>query len=181
MEELLEFFEDIDRLKHSERQGWKDIGKDQPRDTIASHSFGAAMLGWSLADREDLDSDRLVKMLLMHDLIMAYVEDYTPEDEEFQSKRDKEEEMAEKLFQDVPENIRIEFKEIFQEFQAGETSEARFARECDKLDTLLQARKYSKEKSENHLQEFLESYQQYFNSETGKEIFSNLKDFGPEK
>lgn len=181
MEELLEFFEDIDRLKHSERQGWQDIGVDQPRDTIASHSFGAALLGWSLAGREDLDSDRLVKMLLMHDLIMAYVEDYTPEDEEFQSKRDKEEEMAEKLFQDVPKNIREEFTNIFHEFQAGETSEAKLARECDKLDTLLQARKYSEENGENHLQEFLESYREYFNSETGKNIFSSLKDFKPEK
>jgi len=181
MEELLKFFEDINRLKHSERQGWKDIGADQPRDTIASHSFGAALLAWSLADREDLDSDRLVKMVLMHDLIMAYVDDYTPEDEEFGSKREKEEEMAEKLFRDVPENIRDEFKEIFHEFQAGETDEAKLARECDKLDTLLQARKYSEEKGENHLQEFLESYREYFDTDTGKNIFSSLKDFEPGK
>lgn len=181
MEELLEFFEDINSLKHSERQGWKDIDVQQPRDTIASHSFGAALLGWALSEKENLDSDKIVKMLLMHDLIMAYVDDYTPGDEEFESKREKEEMMAEKLLSDIPETIEEEFRKLFDEFQEGETDTAKFARECDKLDTLLQARKYSESKNENHLKEFLDSYRNHFNTGTGKEIFSELEEFETEK
>jgi putative hydrolase of HD superfamily len=181
MEELLEFFRDIDKLKHTERQGWKDIGVEGTRDTIASHSFGAAMLGWSLAEEEDIDSGKAMKMLLMHDMIMSYVEDYTPEDEEFDSKREKEAEAAEDLMQDVPRNIRDEFRELFQEFQAGETEAASFARECDKLDTLFQALIYSEELEEDHLSEFLESYSEYFSSDTGREIFQELMDSDLEK
>ena len=67
----------------------EDKQVERPRDTIASHSFGAALIGWVMAEKEDLDSDKIVKMLIMHDLIMSYVEDYTPEDEEFNSKKDK--------------------------------------------------------------------------------------------
>lgn len=175
MEELEEFFADIDSLKHSERQGWKDIGVSGTRDTIASHSFGAALLGWSLAEEEKLDSDRVVKMLVMHDLIMSYVDDYTPEDEGFDSKREKEDEMAEKLFSDIPENIRGEFKDLFREFQNEKTDESELAHEADKLDTLLQALNYSEELGENHLEEFLESYRDYFRTETGKKIFRQLE------
>lgn len=181
MEQLLEFFRDIDDLKHTERQGWKDIGVEDTRDTIASHSFGASLIAWSLAEEEDIDSGKAVKMLLMHDLIMSYVDDYTPEDEEFDSKREKEEAAKEGLIQDVPENIRDEFRQLFEEFQAGETEDANFARECDKLDTLLQAAIYSERLGEDRLEEFLESYREYFSTETGKELFDELQDMEPEQ
>jgi putative hydrolase of HD superfamily len=177
MEELLEFFRDVNQLKHTERQGWKDIGVEGTRDTIASHSFGAALIAWSLAGKEDIDTGKAVKMLLMHDLIMAYVEDYTPEDDGFDSKREKEEAAKEDLIQDVPENIRDEFRKLFDEFQAGESEAAKFARECDKLDTLLQARTYSEELGENHLNEFIESYRNHFQTETGKKLLEQLEEF----
>jgi 5'-deoxynucleotidase YfbR-like HD superfamily hydrolase len=114
-------------------------------------------------------------MLLMHDMIMAYVQDFTPEDEEFESKKEKEREASEKLFSDVPDEIEDEFRKLFNELKAQETEEAKFAKECDKLDTLFQASKYSEEKNENHLKEFLESYQDYFNSSTGKGVFRGLE------
>ncbi len=176
LEELEKFFKDVNSLKHSERQGWKDIGVQGTRDTIGSHSFGAALLGWSLSEEEKLDSDRVMKMLLMHDLIMSYVDDYTPEDEEFESKSEKEEKMAEKLFSDVPENIRGEFRDLFREFQDEETPESEIAHEADKLDTLLQARKYSEELGEDHLAEFLDSYKEYFKTGSGREVFQQLKE-----
>jgi putative hydrolase of HD superfamily len=176
MEDLEYFFEDIDKLKHTERQGWKDLEIERPRDTIASHSFGAALLGWALSEKEGLDSDKIMKMLLMHDLIMAYVEDYTPEDEEFDSKKEMERNASKKLFDDVPNVIEDEFRELFEELHAQETEEANFAKECDKLDTLFQASKYSEEKEENHLEEFLDSYQDYFNSSTGKKVFQSLEE-----
>jgi putative hydrolase of HD superfamily len=176
MEELLELYLDVQELKHTEREGWKDIGVDRPRDTIASHSFGTALLGWILAEREGLDSDRIVKMLLLHDLIMSYLEDITPDDAEYAEKREIENRMSARLLADVPEEISSEFEELFEEFQQGETELARFARECDKLETLLQAYCYSKEREEDDLSEFLASYEEYFSSETGRALFEGLKD-----
>lgn len=175
MEDLENFFDDINELKHTERQGWKDKEVDRPRDTIASHSFGAALLGWALSEKEGLDSDKVVKMLLMHDLIMAYVEDYTPEDEEFDSKKEMEKEASEKLFDDVPDVIEDEFRELFNELQEKETEAAGIANEGDKLDTVLQASRYSKESEESFLESFLEFYRDEFETETGKEVFLGLE------
>ncbi|WP_414837580.1 HD domain-containing protein [Candidatus Nanosalina sp. VS9-1] len=174
MKDLEEFFNDINELKHTEREGWKDV-VDRPRDTIASHSFGAALLGWALSEKEGLESDKIVKMLLMHDLIMAYVEDFTPEDEEFDSKKEMEREASERLFNDIPDEIEDEFRDLFHELQEQETEEARFAKECDKLDTLFQASKYSEETGEDHLREFLDFYRENFESDTGKKVFSSLE------
>ena len=172
--DLFTFFNVIEDLKHSERQGWKDKHVERPRDTIASHSLGASLLGWVLAEKEDIDSDKIVKMLTMHDLIMAYVEDYTPEDEEFDSKKEMEREAFDDLIEDVPEVIRDEFTSLFQELQNQETVDAELAKEADKLDTLLQARSYSQESDEEFFQEFIESYRDYFSSETGRSMLEEL-------
>ena len=172
-----EFFSDIETLKHIERQGWKNRGVDTPRDTIASHSFGAALLGWLLGEKEDVDTDRIVKMLLVHDLIMAYIEDCTPEDEEFDSKKEREEKMAEKLFNDVPEEIEDEFRELFHEIRNIESKEARIGKEADKLDTLFQAKEYSVSEGEDFLPEFLKQYRDYFRTETGNSYFKEFEDF----
>ncbi len=172
--DLFTFFNVIEDLKHSERQGWKDKDVERPRDTIASHSLGASLLGWVLAEKEDLDSDKIVKMLVMHDLIMTYVEDYTPEDEEFDSKKEMEREAFDDLIEDIPEVIRDEFTSLFQELQNQETREAKIAKEADKLDTLLQARSYSQESDEEFFQEFIESYRDYFSSETGRSMLEEL-------
>lgn len=172
--DLFNFFNVIEDLKHSERQGWKDKDVERPRDTIASHSLGASLLGWVMAEKEDLDSDKIVKMLVMHDLIMGYVEDYTPEDEEFDSKKDMEREAFDKLVEVVPEEIREDFTSLFQELQNQETGDARLAKEADKMDTLLQARSYSQDSDKKFLQEFVESYRDYFSSETGKSMLGEL-------
>jgi len=105
----------------------EDKQVERPRDTIASHSFGAALIGWVMAEKEDLDSDKIVKMLIMHDLIMSYVEDYTPEDEEFSSKKEKE--VFDQLIDDIPNEIEEEFKLMFHELQSQETEEAKIAKE----------------------------------------------------
>ncbi|MBY6294238.1 hypothetical protein GLU60_02520 [Nanohaloarchaea archaeon H01] len=61
--------------------------------------------------------------------------------------------------------------------QNQETDIARFAKECDKIETLLQALIYSEENDENYLPEFLESYEDYFETPTGKEIFQQINQY----
>lgn len=173
-DQLVEFFRDLHRLKHAEREGWKNSGVERPRDTIASHSFGAAMVGWMLAEDTGIDSDRVVKMLLIHDLIMAHIPDYTPGDEEFDSKKQLERQKTGELIESIPVSIREEFRELLEEMRGQETGAARLAKEADKLDTLLQAKLYSEETGEDLLDEFKESYREFFQTDKGKEIFENL-------
>lgn len=172
----MELFEVIDDIKHSERQGWKDIGIESPRDTIASHSLGASITGWILSEKEGLNSEKVVKMLLIHDLIMAYIPDYTPEDDEYDSKKEFERQKLEELYETVPEGISSEFRSLLEELRARNTEEAQIAKEADKLDTLMQAATYNEETDENSLQQFLETYESYFETETGREQYENIRD-----
>ncbi|MFB6209680.1 MAG: HD family hydrolase [Candidatus Nanohaloarchaea archaeon] len=175
MKELLELFRDIHEIKHIERRGWKDIGVERPRDTVASHSYGAAMIGWIMAEKHDLDPEKIIKAMLVHDLIQAYIPDYTPEDEEFESKKEIEKREMDRLLEDIPVEIRQEAEDLLEDVQ-DEPKFSRVVKECDKIETILQAYLYSEEKGENHMEEFMDSYEEYFRTEIGREVFEQLEE-----
>lgn len=176
MEKLDQLFEVINEIKHLEREGWQKRDIEKPLDTVASHTLGATINGWILAEKEGLDSEKVVKMLLIHDLIMAHIPDYTPEDEEYASKKQFEEEKLEELYQKAPSEIRPEFKSLIEELRERETAEAQIAKEADKLDTLMQASKYNQETEENMLEEFLETYEDYFKTTSGKAQYDKIRE-----
>ena len=175
MNDILNFYNNIDKIKHKEREGWKRIGIKGVKDTIASHSFGSSLIAWIMAEKEGYDSSKLIKMLLMHDLIMAYVDDYVPGQEGYKNKRNIENELAKKLLSSVPDEIKKEFTALFEEYQEEKTEYAVFARECDKLDTILQAFMYSKRLGNDSVSEFIKTNEKKIKSKTGKEILKSLK------
>lgn len=175
LKEILEFFEPIEKVKRKEREGWKKSNVKGVVETIGSHSFGAALIGWLLAEKEGLDREKIIKLLLVHDLVMAYMPDITPYDKAYAKKKGIENMTMEKLLKKVPEGLRIEFQSLIQEYQKEETPESRLAREADKLDTLLQAASYSRESGRKEiLQDFLSHYKKFFKSGSGRKIFSGL-------
>lgn len=175
-EELDRFFGEINSLKHRERQGWKDKDVERPRDTIASHSYGAALIGWFLAEREDLDSDRMVKMLLVHDLVMARMDDLTPEDDEYSDKKSIERERLAQVLEQVPEDFREEARELIEELRDRETTLSRAAKDADRLDTLMQAVTYSEEASSPFIREFLEHARTDVESDSAREILHRVEE-----
>ncbi len=172
--DILHFFEPINLIKHLERKGWVLKGVTGIKDTIASHSLGAASLGWLLSEMEEVDSNKVIKMLLIHDLIMAYIDDLTPADKSYVNKDEIEKKSMEKLMRILPAKIAKEFGELINEYQEQKTKESIVAREADELDTLLQARIYSKRLNKDILSEFLKTYQKYFKTATGKQLWNEL-------
>jgi putative hydrolases of HD superfamily len=172
---LIKFYRDIDKIKHIERRGWSDINIKGIKDTIASHSYGASLLAWVLSKRENLNEDKLIKLLLIHDLIMAHINDFTPKNKEYSSKKEIENESIEKLLKNVPKEIKEEFTSLFNEYQEEKTEEAILARECDKLDTLFQALMYSERLKKDELAKFISRYKSKFKSKAGKAILKDLE------
>lgn len=170
MNTLLKFYTNINKIKHIERKGWKKLKKGT-KDTIASHSFGSSMIAWLLAKKENVDENKLIKMLLVHDLIMGYVKDYTPTEKEYVNKKKIENNNLKRMLKDIPIEIRKEIKELFEEFQEEKTKEAILAKECDKLDTILQSTYYSNSKTVSN---FLNSYKHYFKNKHSLKIFKQL-------
>lgn len=164
----------INKLKFLKRKGWVDRSLDA--DSIAAHAYGAMVLGWLIADKEGADKSKVLEMLLIHDLVMAETEDVTPSSGKYSQKKDLEKEAKELVGQVLPGDLKNQYGILFDEFQAQKSSEAKVALEADKLETLMQGEIYETETGKNDiLDEFLETYVSVFQTETGKNIFEEVK------
>jgi len=164
VEAVLRFWSLALRLKQVRRQGWIDRGVTDP-ESSADHSWAVALLAWLLArDRAALDSERVLLLALLHDLPEALAGDVTPFDDlrnpegqidpvRFRAspaysasaqhaKHTTERSALETLLTDLPPDSAATIRALWEEYEAGQTPEARFVRQIDKLETLLQAEDY---------------------------------------
>jgi len=134
-------------LKALPRAGWVSVGVASP-ETVASHCYGVALLASLYASREGLDSAKCVHMALLHDLAEAKIGDHLPEAVGGLSTKEKAT-LEHAAFRELCEAdgmlLGEEALRLFEEFDAGQTPEAQFVRECDKLDMFLQARRYEEQ------------------------------------
>ena len=162
---LLEFWALAQQLKALKRQGWLDRGVPDP-ESAAEHSWGVALLAWLLArDDPALDRDRVLLIGLVHDLPEAVAGDPTPFDryrdargaiepgrfaeppiytsDARQVKIAAERNALDQMLGHLDTAIAAEVRDAWTEYESGRTPEARFVRQVDKLETLLQAESYA--------------------------------------
>jgi len=170
MEELLNFFIEIGKLKRMPRRGWV-INQIKNPESIAEHSFRAALMTWILGEEKGgLNIEKLLKMILIHDVCEVYAGDTTPYDlillknkkklrelmktwprfptpikkEVVLKKHQKEAKALEKLISKLPPNLKKEIKNLWLDYEKGLTSEGRFLRQADRMENFLQAYEYWK-------------------------------------
>lgn len=171
MENLLDFFVEVGKLKKMRRRGWVLRGIKNP-ETIASHTFRVALMSWILCCKKGLDINRIIKLSLIHDICEVYAGDTTPYDrilpggkrkpkelferwprfsgsekeKFFQKKYKKEDKALKKIISSLPFQIRREIANLWDDYEKGLTREGIFVRQVDRLENLLQALEYWKEK-----------------------------------
>ena len=132
-------------LKQLPRTGWVRSNVEHP-ESVAAHSWGMAILALRLAPKE-LDLIKVLSMCLVHDLPEVIVGDLTPQDN-LNNKAEME--------RNAMKQLAPEWLELFEEYEVGESKEARFVKQIDKLDMGLQAMLYQNEQGLD-LSEFLVS------------------------
>jgi len=169
MEELLNFFIEIGKLKRMPRRGWV-INQIKNPESIADHIFRAVIMSWILGEKKGLNGEKILKMILIHDLCEVYAGDITPYDPilprnkkklaklmktwprfPFSKKRkiakekyQKEWRALVKLTAKLSPKLKKEIRNLWLEFRKGLTKEGRFAYQADRMENLLQALEYWK-------------------------------------
>jgi putative hydrolase of HD superfamily len=138
---------EISQLKNLFRRGWLQAGIPADHcESVAEHSFGVAVLCLLLLPEfsPQLDVERVLIMALLHDMGEVYAGDITPQDGLSEhAKRTAERESVIRILGSLPAGQ--EYLKIWEEFETGETPEARFVRQIDKLEMGLQARIYAEQ------------------------------------
>jgi len=139
---------EILRLKNIQRAGWVRAGIQNP-ESVAAHSWGMSMLALKLTP-PTLDLVRVLSLCIVHDVPEVRVGDLTPHDDTTNKARDEHEAMTE---------LAPEWITLFEEYEHGQSPEAQFVKQLDKLDMALQAENYQVDYNIS-LDEFIESARQ---------------------
>jgi putative hydrolase of HD superfamily len=142
MEDLIkqiEFIKEIDKLKFIQRK--TSLINSDRRENDAEHSWHLAMMAVVLAGyaNEPVDVLKVIKMVLIHDIVEIDAGDVFIYDNLKNHCNTEEEQLAaERIFGLLPPSQAAEFIVLWNEFEAGQTMEAKFARTMDRLEPLLQ-------------------------------------------
>jgi putative hydrolase of HD superfamily len=167
LQNLIKFLEITGILKQTERTGWVDVGVYQP-ESVADHTFRTAALCMLYADMEALDTLKLVRMALIHDLPEAVIGDLTPSQKTAESK-EKEENAMNQILSLLPKEHRETYLAVWREYQEGKTREAKAVRQLEKIEMALQAKEYEKMGSAS------ESLERFVKSAEEAVVWSELK------
>ena len=135
----LQFFMEADALKGVERRNWLSDGSR--RENTAEHSWhlGIAAMIFAGYATEPVDVGRAVCMALVHDIVEIDAGDTFAYDttELADTKRAREEAAADRLFGLLPAALGEHFRELWEEYERGDTPEARYVMAVDRVAPML--------------------------------------------
>lgn len=153
---LVKFLKIAGNLKRTPRTGWIDVGVGQP-ESVADHTFRTALLCMIFADFYDLDSLKLLRMALIHDLPEATIGDLMPSQKTVKTK-EQEKKATNQILGLMPTELRENYLAVWKEYQEGKTKEAKTVQQIDKIEMALQAKEYEKlGSSRKDLERFINS------------------------
>lgn len=138
LEQQLEFIAEVDKLKHILRRTLLIDGSRREND--AEHSWHLAMCAIVLEEYavEKIDLGRILKMVTVHDLVEIYAGDTFAFDIEANKEKEKREQIAaDKLFSQLPQEQADDLRALWEEFDAMNTADSRFAASLDRIQPFL--------------------------------------------
>ena len=172
MDKILDFLIQVGKLKTLLRKGPVLIEAKNP-ETIAEHIFRVAIMGWILGEAKKVkfNIERILKLALIHDLCEVSIGDISPYDgilpkdkkewpglfdkwprfsktekrKIIRKKQKRETKALERLIVELPWDLKKEIKSLWLDYRQGSTKEARFIRQVNRIETLLQALEYSRQ------------------------------------
>lgn len=169
------FIQSIFRLKKIKRTGWLAKGKILNGESIADHSYSLSALCMVFSDILGLDTEKVMKMCIIHDLAESIIGDIMPGEIPDKEKKMKENKVMKSILFSLPVSVRIDYFGIWKEFLLNGSKEAQLVHKVDKLEMLLQAREYLLQGYPNrYLEQFFKSIEKYCNQQDNQSLYGIL-------
>ena len=138
LDQQFDFIKEIDKEKFIQRQ--TRLSDNVRRENDAEHAWHMAIMTVLLSEyaNEKIDVLRTVTMLLIHDIVEIDAGDtYAYDTEGLKTQKAREDAAKERIFSILPEDQKQELISLFDEFEAFETAESKFAHAMDNLQPLM--------------------------------------------
>lgn len=138
LEQQIKFILEIDKVKNIFRQTYLADGNRKEND--AEHSWHMALMAILLKEyaEDEVDVLRVITMILIHDLVEIDAGDtYAYDAEAGTTKVERELQAAERIFSILPEDQGAYFRNLWDEFEAYESADSKYAHMLDNFQPLL--------------------------------------------
>ena len=139
LDQQIAFLVEADRLKSVNRA--TTLADASRVENSAEHSWHLSLYALILADQAgpDVDIDRVVRMLILHDLVEIDAGDVPIfEDVDAQALALQEQRAADRIFGLLPDDQRDSLRALWDEFEAAQTPSAQFAKALDRFQPPMQ-------------------------------------------
>jgi putative hydrolase of HD superfamily len=137
IQKIFDFIIEIEKLKDVYRKT-RPVGLDRFENS-AEHSWHVSLCALLLKEyaNEKIDIDRVIKMLLIHDLGEIDAGDTIVYESENQEVKDNEEAGLNRILALLPKHQQKEYKQLWEEFESTQTPESKYAKAIDRIPPLL--------------------------------------------
>ncbi len=139
LRQQIAFIAEVDKVKNVFRRSY--ISDQSRHENDAEHSWHFCLMAMILiehSNQPDLDLLKVLKMAIIHDIVEIDAGDtYIYDEEAKKSQYEKESQAADRIFGMLPEDQERAYREIWEEFEAGKSKEAIFAKTIDRMHPML--------------------------------------------
>lgn len=146
LKDMVEFCKFAGKLKKVKRTGWAVRVGIKDGESVADHSYRVALMSMVLADKRGLDTEKIMRMALLHDLGESIIGDWDALQTKLEGreaeKQQKEDAALRKILALLPESLQSKYLETLKELAGRESEESKLFRQVDRLETIMQAVEY---------------------------------------
>jgi putative hydrolase of HD superfamily len=135
-----------------------------------------SVMSMVLSDLKSLNSEKVIKMSILHDWAESKIGDFMPDEIGYDKKSELENYAMAEILESLPEKIQFNYQEIWNEFLSRDTPESRLVHELDKLEMALQAKIYENDVDSEKVKPFIISaVEQIMDPDVKKVLMDILK------
>lgn len=138
LKKQLAFSLEIDKEKNVFRQ--THLSNHGRNENDAEHAWHMAVMAYILREysNESVDIAKVIMMCLIHDIVEIDAGDtYAYDNENLQTQKERENKAKQRIFSMLPRDQKTELEALFDEFEAYESAEAKFAHAMDNLQPII--------------------------------------------
>jgi len=173
MKDILKLIFEFGQLKRTKRSGWWDAGVKDP-ESVADHTARTCFLGHILAKLENVNSKKVILMIISHDLPEARTNDQGRIADRYIDIKPGERQALKDQVKNLPKNIKSELLALHQEFEGLKTKEAIVAKDADYLECAIQAKEYL-DLGYKKAEDWIDNVGKYLKTKSAQEIFKLVK------
>ena len=172
---ISDFLKISTNLKTIPRQGWIEKLSLKNPESVADHTYSMTMISMIISDMENYDSEKILKMSLLHDLSEAKIGDFTPEQIDPKKKIQLENNAFDEIMKTLPKKLGESYQKLWEEYQENDSTEAKIIHQIDKLEMVIQAKIYeNKGYSKEKLKTFYDTSEKEITNPKLKELFTEI-------